>query len=82
VGPGGDYLYRLTGERVYFTCFTETLGWIVDHQADWEHGDWHARIAEDGRPFGDKAGAGWKGPYHNGRALIRCLELLAEVPGG
>ena len=26
-------------------------------------------------PSGDKARP-WKGPYHNGRAMIRCLELL------
>ena len=73
-------MYRLTGEEVYFNCFSKTLDWIVKHQVDWEHGDWHAQVAKNEKPSGDKAGA-WKSPYHNGRAMIRCLELLTSFIG-
>lgn len=73
-------MYRLTGEEVYFNCFSKTLDWIVKHQVDWEHGDWHAQVAKNEKPSGDKAGA-WKSPYHNGRAMIRCLELLTFFIG-
>ena len=52
-----------------------TKGLIAEHQADWENGDWHAWIG--GRSEG-KSGP-WKSPYHNGRAVIRCLELLEEL---
>ena len=72
-------MYRLTGEMLYFNCFSKTLDWIVRHQADWEYGDWFAQIGENGKPSGDKAGnkeGAWKSPYHNGRAMIKCLELL------
>jgi mannobiose 2-epimerase len=68
-------MYELTGNDIYFARFSQTLDWIVKHQADWQHGDWHAKLSEKGRPSGDKAGQ-WKSPYHNGRAMIKCLELL------
>lgn len=73
-------IYSLTGEEVYFNCFSKTLDWIVKHQVDWEHGDWHAQVSKSKKPSGDKAGA-WKSPYHNGRAIIRCLELLSSFTG-
>lgn len=69
-------MFRLTGEEVYWNCFSRTLEWIVNHQADWEHGDWYERIDQVGRASGVKAGP-WKSPYHNGRAMLHCLDLLA-----
>jgi mannobiose 2-epimerase len=42
---------------------------------DWENGEWHANITPDGQPQGDKANP-WKAGYHNGRAMIECLEIL------
>ena len=39
-------------------------------------GDWHAVVDRNGVPSGDKSGA-WKDPYHQGRAVLTCLELLA-----
>jgi cellobiose epimerase len=68
-------LYRRTGDPRYGRCYLGTLGWIVRHQADWEHGDWHQWVDDRGRGTGDKSGE-WKDPYHQGRALIECLELL------
>lgn len=60
--------------------FAGTLEWILKRQADWRHGEWHQRI----RPFlgatGLKSGP-WKSPYHNGRALLRCLATLEESKG-
>ncbi|MGH7929956.1 MAG: AGE family epimerase/isomerase, partial [Candidatus Binatia bacterium] len=69
-------MYRVTGEEVYWKCFSRTLEWVVKHQVDWQHGDWHDTIDQDGRVSGVKAGP-WKGPYHNGRAMLQCLDLLA-----
>jgi len=72
-------MYCLTGDEIYLNCFSQTLDWIVKHQVDWENGEWYAQIDENGSPSGDKAGnksGAWKSPYHNGRAMIRCLELL------
>lgn len=68
-------MYKLTGEDVYLNCFLKTLDWIEKHQVDWQNGDWFAQVTENSKPLGDKAGP-WKSPYHNGRAMIECLERL------
>jgi cellobiose epimerase len=73
------YMYRDTREEPYFTCFSRTLDWILDHQADWKHGDWYAHVDKSGRPSGDKANE-WKAAYHNGRAVIQSLEMLSDEP--
>lgn len=68
-------LYHLTKEELYYHCFCRTLNWIVKHQVDWKNGDWHNEIRTNGQPWGDKAGS-WKSPYHHGRAILKCLELI------
>jgi mannose/cellobiose epimerase-like protein (N-acyl-D-glucosamine 2-epimerase family) len=70
-------LYHLTRERVHFACFARTLDWIANHQVDWQHGEWHARVPEKGRPFGDKADH-WKASYHTGRAMLESLAWLPD----
>jgi mannobiose 2-epimerase len=68
--------YRITGDERYANLYLGTLEWIRDRQVDWEGGDWHAFARRDGAPSGDKAYR-WKSPYHNGRAMMQCLRLLA-----
>lgn len=67
-------MYQTTQEDFYLNCFHRILDWIDKRQADWENGDWFATVPENGPPVGDKAHA-WKGPYHNGRAMMECLEI-------
>jgi mannobiose 2-epimerase len=69
----GLFMYRLTGDEKYYAVFEKTLEWIVEEQADWVHGDWHAMIGAG--PQQNKSGP-WKSPYHNGRAVLECLEIL------
>jgi len=71
-------MYCMTRDTLYFDCFAKTLGWIMKHQVDWENGDWFPNISESGKASGAKAGA-WKSPYHNARAVIKCLELLENL---
>jgi mannobiose 2-epimerase len=71
-------MYKSTEEPLYWDCFTLVLDWIVKHQVDWKHGDWYETVDEKGKASGMKAGP-WKGPYHNGRAMLRCLDLLASL---
>jgi mannobiose 2-epimerase len=70
-------MFEFTGEQLYWDCFSLTLDWIVKRQIDWKHGDWYEVVDDEGRVSGVKAGA-WKAPYHNGRAMLRCLDLLAS----
>jgi cellobiose epimerase len=72
-------LYRLTRRQMYYECFQKTLVWIADRQVDWRDGEWFDRV-ENGKVEGIKAGA-WKDPYHNARAMMECLVLLADVAG-
>lgn len=71
-------MYHLTAELKYWQAFVKTYEWIVGHQVDWIHGDWHAMIDEHGTVRGAKANK-WKSPYHNGRALLKSLQLLGEM---
>jgi mannose/cellobiose epimerase-like protein (N-acyl-D-glucosamine 2-epimerase family) len=71
-------MHRLTGDAIYWDYFSRTLKWIVERQADWQHGDWHDTIGADGSVSGVKAGP-WKCPYHQGRAMLQCLDLLPSM---
>jgi len=68
-------MFRRTGDERYRGAFELTLGWIAELQADDAGGDWHATVDRNGVPSGDKSGP-WKDPYHQGRAVLDCLELL------
>ena len=75
---GSLALYRLTGESRYAGLYLRTLDWIERCYIDWEHGDWYVAVPRS-RQFGsDKAGV-WKSPYHNGRAMMKSIELLTPV---
>ena len=71
-------MWRSTGAPRYRRAFELTLGWIDGVQADDVGGDWHAVIGPRGGQSGDKSGA-WKDPYHQGRAVLECIEQL--TPG-
>jgi mannobiose 2-epimerase len=68
-------LFFRTGDASYSETFSRSLEWITDHQIDWHGGEWHNTITSRGRRKGEKAGA-WKSPFHNGRAILTCLELI------
>jgi mannobiose 2-epimerase len=69
------YMYRLTGERRYFEVYQKTYDLIENRFVDWENGEWHANLQPDGTVSGDKAQP-WKAGYHNGRAMVECIQLL------
>ncbi|WP_248517808.1 AGE family epimerase/isomerase [Salinarchaeum laminariae] len=69
-------MYELTGEERYAEVFEETWSFIQSYQIDHDVGEWHSGVTEDLDPVGRK-GALYKGAYHNGRAMIECLDLLA-----
>jgi mannose/cellobiose epimerase-like protein (N-acyl-D-glucosamine 2-epimerase family) len=70
-------LHRLTGEESFLEVFLHTLAWVQRWQVDWSGGDWHAEVVR-GRAYGLKAGP-WKGPYHNGRAVLHSLAILDRM---
>jgi mannobiose 2-epimerase len=73
-------MYRLTLQRHYLGVFAKTLEWIDRVQVDWQAGEWHRHIDPRGQPSGAKVDS-WKGPYHNGRAVLASLGLIDELFG-
>lgn len=71
-------MYKLTGDRQYWDVFEKTWAFVKAHQIDFKNGEWWGSVNVDLRPSGDKA-HGWKGGYHNGRAMIEGIALLNEL---
>ncbi len=72
-------MYRLTGELRYWDVFEKTLQFVENHMADRERGEWWAQVDSNLRPGGGKAHE-WKAAYHNGRAMVECLQILRGLP--
>lgn len=74
--------YRATGEIAFRDAARAVWRYIVDHVVDRDHGEWHAKLTPEGRPYtaaedGDACLAGpWKCPYHNSRACFEMSERL------
>ena len=71
-------MFRLTRKLKFWECFLKTLSWIENYQADWEGGEWHHFISPDGNPHGPKKEP-WKGAYHTGGAMMKCIEGLSLI---
>ncbi len=72
------HLYCLLKKEKYWKCFTELLEWVLTHQIDGKHEDWHRSLESSGEPTDYKYDA-WKAPYHNGRAMLHSAELLIAL---
>jgi len=72
------YLYRINRDPTLLNIFAHILAWIEKHQVDCKAGDWHRVVTPLGRRLGSKADS-WKTPYHNGRAMLKCLQLIDEL---
>jgi len=70
-------MYRLTGDPQYLDIFEQTYDYIEKHFVDFEYGEWHSSVTPEGTVQGNKASP-WKAGYHNGRAMIECLEILKQ----
>ena len=75
------HLYHLMKKEKYWKGFTQTLKWILTHQVDGEHEDWHRSVEPNGCPTGYWYDA-WKAPYHNGRAMLQCSDILTKLYEG
>jgi mannobiose 2-epimerase len=71
------HMNQLTGDPQYLDVFEQTCDYIEKYFVDWQYGEWHANVSARGIAGGDKASP-WKAGYHNGRAMIECLEILKQ----
>lgn len=73
------YMYRMTNDTRHLSVFETTYAFVDKYMVDWEHGEWWGSVTPEGTgPSGNKAHA-WKCGYHNGRALIECVEILQDL---
>ena len=53
---------------------------MSEYQIDRVAGEWHWLVRPSGQPDPGHYKAGfWKGPYHNGRAMIEAARLLRRL---
>jgi mannobiose 2-epimerase len=74
--------YQLTGEEEYLFACEKIWQFTQEQHIDHDKGEW-LWLAKDQRNNGCpeyKAGF-WKGPYHNGRAMMEAAELLRHIEG-
>jgi mannobiose 2-epimerase len=70
-------MYDRIGDDQYLELFADIYDFIDEFHVDWEGGEWHSGVDEDLNPVGRK-GAEYKGAYHNGRAMLECINLLEQ----
>jgi len=68
-------MYNYTKDPTYLAVFESTFDFIENNLVDWNTGEWHSTVTDQGVARGDKANP-WKAGYHNGRAMIECLATL------
>ncbi|WP_346837051.1 AGE family epimerase/isomerase [Microbulbifer sp. SAOS-129_SWC] len=73
-------MWQMTGDPRFKTAFEKVWKFIKNHQIDWEHGEWlyYASLDRLKEHQGYKLGF-WKGPYHNGRAMMEVLRRLGDI---
>jgi len=66
-------------EKKYYKLFLKEWEYVKRYLIDYEHGDWYWGSLEK-EPFyrTEPKGNIWKATYHNGRALMNCITMLAD----
>jgi cellobiose epimerase len=72
--------FALSGDEAFFKAFERVWGFVKQHHKDDDRGEWTWRSALDAplKTRAYKAGF-WKGPYHNGRAMLETRARLARL---
>lgn len=72
--------YHLTDETEYLQACEKIWQFTQEQHIDHDNGEWFwiAKDQKDLNPIEYKAGF-WKGPYHNGRAMMEAAELIRGI---
>lgn len=68
--------FKLSGNENFKTAAEKVWTFIKEHQKDTVGGEWHWLSTLDAPQLGDCKIGFWKGPYHNGRAMIEAYKLV------
>lgn len=69
--------YELTGDGRFREASARVWEFVKRHQIDREHGEWRWLSDLDAPARGPYKAGFWKGPYHNGRAMMEMMRRLA-----
>ncbi|TQV71340.1 hypothetical protein FKG94_19695 [Exilibacterium tricleocarpae] len=72
--------FRLTGDGQFLHAAVEVWRFIRRYQKDPRHGEWLWFSRLDRSSTACKMGP-WKGPYHNGRAMMEAFRILQDCDG-
>lgn len=71
------YAFQLTSDNTFWDAFTKIWGVIQTQHLDGKNGEWHWFDKDSKHQAQTTYKAGfWKGPYHNGRAMMEVISLL------
>ncbi|AWB65990.1 hypothetical protein C2869_05850 [Saccharobesus litoralis] len=72
--------YQATGNQAFFDAVIDIWQFTKKYHIDAENGEWHwlSTLDQDDNYDIYKAGF-WKGPYHNGRAMMEAIKLLKSI---
>jgi len=71
--------YHLTGECEYLLTCEKIWQFTQEQHLDQKNGEWHWAAKREQNPNCIEYKEGfWKGPYHNGRAMMETAELLRQ----
>ena len=65
----------------YFEAFRKQWRFVREHVIDRRHGGWFPHVSREGIPISREKASPWKAAYHDGRALLRCVERLRRLGG-
>lgn len=70
--------WQMTGERQFLDTSFNCWRFIRDHHIDQRYGEWRWHSSLDREASQSYKAGPWKGPYHNGRALLEMTRRLSE----
>ena len=71
--------YQLTGDISFEGAAKGVWRFIKDTIIDHTHGEWFWRSSADAPDRGPYKAGFWKGPYHNGRAMMEMARRLGQA---
>ncbi|WP_448249685.1 AGE family epimerase/isomerase [Thalassotalea agariperforans] len=72
--------YELTGNASYIDAVEGIWSFVKEFHLDTNNGEWHWLSVLDQGPEYEAYKAGfWKGPYHNGRAMMESINILNRI---
>lgn len=70
--------FELSGEAQYARAASDIWSFVKRSHIDREHGEWTWLSASDAPKRGPYKAGFWKGPYHNGRAMMEMMRRLSK----